>query len=74
MRNMNQRPNCDACSSQYNDPLRGMPLAMAYVPWQTWCKTYDPQKRIELWNDFPTFEPAILRMYSERCNQRGGAL
>ena len=44
MRNMNQRPNCDACSSQYNDPLRGMPLAMAYVPWQTWCKTYDPQK------------------------------
>ena len=31
MRNMNQRPNCDACSSQYNEPLRGMPLAMAYV-------------------------------------------
>jgi hypothetical protein len=24
------------------DPLAGMPLAMAYVPWQCWCETYKP--------------------------------
>lgn len=26
------------------DVLRGMPLAMAYVPWQNWQNLYDPEK------------------------------
>lgn len=27
-----------------NDPLEGMPLAMAYVPWQMWRNIYDAEK------------------------------
>ena len=27
-----------------NDALEGMPLAMAYVPWQMWRKLYDAEK------------------------------
>lgn len=26
------------------DPLQGMPLAMAYVPWQEWRSLYEPEK------------------------------
>ena len=26
-----------------NDALEGMPLAMAYVPWQMWRKLYDAE-------------------------------
>lgn len=26
------------------DELRGMPLAMAYVPWQKWCNIYEADK------------------------------
>ncbi len=26
------------------DELRGMPLAMAYVPWQEWCSLYEADK------------------------------
>lgn len=26
------------------DELRGMPLAMAYVPWQEWCDIYEADK------------------------------
>ena len=74
MRNMNQRPNYDACSSQYNDPLRGMPLAMAYVPWQTWCKTYDPQKGLSCGTIFPPLNLPFYGCIPRGCNQRGGAL
>ena len=27
-----------------DDPLEGMPLAMAYVPWQSWRCIYDVEK------------------------------
>ncbi len=26
------------------DELRGMPIAMAYVPWQEWCSLYEADK------------------------------
>lgn len=26
------------------DELRGMPVAMAYVPWQEWCSLYEADK------------------------------
>lgn len=26
------------------DELRGMPIAMAYVPWQKWCNLYEAEK------------------------------
>lgn len=30
------------CSCEHHaDVLTGMPLAMAYVPWQKWCEIYD---------------------------------
>ena len=32
-------PCCDR-----DDALEGMPLAMAYVPWQNWRKIYEPEK------------------------------
>lgn len=34
-----EKKDCD-CGSR-KDELAGMPLAMAYVPWQKWCKVYD---------------------------------
>lgn len=34
--------NCaDACSRQ--DPLHALPIAMAYVPWQTWRQIYEAE-------------------------------
>lgn len=32
-----------ACCN-HRDALSGMPLAMAYVPWQEWCHIYDVEK------------------------------
>ena len=29
------------CECMMDDPLYGMPIAMAYVPWQTWCGIKD---------------------------------
>lgn len=31
-------------SKEAEDPLKGMPLAMAYVPWQQWECPYDASK------------------------------
>lgn len=30
-----------SCGCRREDPLYGMPLTMAYVPWQTWGEIYD---------------------------------
>lgn len=35
------RESSRSCGCQRNDPLYGMPLAMAYVPWQEWGDIYD---------------------------------
>lgn len=35
------RDNSRSCGCRREDPLYGMPLAMAYVPWQTWGDTFD---------------------------------
>ena len=35
--------NMNSCCDRY-DALEGMPLAMAYVPWQNWRKIYEPEK------------------------------
>lgn len=49
-RNMNsrssdQQPYRDTSSCcDRDDVLEGMPLAMAYVPWQNWRKIYEPEK------------------------------
>mgnify|MGYP002512026663 CR=1 FL=1 len=35
---------CAACTEGRYDELSEMPLAMAYVPWQTWCNLYEAEK------------------------------
>ena len=67
-------PGCDADSSLYNDPLKGMALAIGYVPWQQWCKVYDLCKGLQQGTIFPPldlpFYGCIPRGY---CKGQGGA-
>lgn len=35
------REGSRSCGCRREDPLYGMPIAMAYVPWQTWGDIYD---------------------------------
>jgi len=49
-------PNCDAESSLYNDQLKGMALAIGYVPWQQWCKVYDLCKGLNQGTIFPPLD------------------
>ncbi|MEG0962987.1 MAG: spore coat associated protein CotJA [Lachnospiraceae bacterium] len=35
------------------DSLKSMPLAMAYVPWQTFNHVYDPDKALQCGTIFP---------------------
>lgn len=39
----NVKPVCCDDRAAY-DELNGMPLAMAYVPWQEWCAIYEAEK------------------------------
>ncbi len=47
--------NCqyDPANSCNGDPLYGMPLAIGYVPWQRWCKTYEPHEGLANGTIFP---------------------
>ncbi len=36
-----------------NDPLAGMAIAMAYVPWQFMHETYEPDKALQYGTIFP---------------------
>ena len=35
---------CDTCIKRRKDPLSQFPLAMAYVPWQSWRHIYEAGK------------------------------
>ena len=35
---------CDTCIKMRKDPLSQFPLAMAYVPWQSWRHIYEAGK------------------------------
>jgi len=43
---------CSACTEIHtencsmHDLLNGMPIAMAYVPWQKWCNIYPAEKAL----------------------------
>ena len=41
--NCRQTPVCTV-EQKEKDALEGMPLAMAYVPWQNWQNIYDAEK------------------------------
>lgn len=55
-RMQNVRTSCDsgcerkACAGR---DIEGMPLAMAYVPWQHWKETYEPCKALSIGTIFP---------------------
>ncbi len=65
-RNMNN--NCDACGTARmmhphddcgnsdRDELRGMPIAMGYVPWQNFGCTYEPMEGLRAGTIFPELE------------------
>ena len=36
-----------------DNAMEGMPLAMAYVPWQHWKDTYEPCKALKIGTIFP---------------------
>ena len=42
------------------DPVAVMPLAMAYVPWQCWCETYDPALGHDRGTIFPELDLPFL--------------
>lgn len=65
---------CDENSSQFNDPLCGMPVAMGYVPWQQWERTYDPAKGLCNGTIFPSLNLPFYGCIPRGCRTRGGAL
>lgn len=42
------------------DPLAGLPLAMAYVPWQCWHETYKPAEALHRGTIFPELDLPFL--------------
>lgn len=40
-------------STSWRNELSGLPLAMAYVPWQPFGNTYEPCKALQLGTIFP---------------------
>lgn len=42
------------------DPLAAYPLAMAYVPWQYFCSSYEPDKALETGTIFPELDKPFM--------------
>ena len=51
--------------AKHHDPLAGLPLAMAYVPWQHWCSTYEPAEGHRRGTIFPELD---LPFYGGACS------
>ena len=50
-------PNsCDDCNRSKRDELKGMPLAMGYVPWQNFECTYEPMEGFHAGTIFPELD------------------
>ena len=52
-----QRPKPGSCSK---DPLFGLSLAIAYVPWQQWNQTYPLDKAMQAGTIFPELDNPFL--------------
>lgn len=50
---MQSRPMQRPCEHMKNDPLSKLPVAMAYVPWQYFEETYEPDKALQYGTIFP---------------------
>ena len=44
------------CGNSMHDELRGMPIAMGYVPWQNFGCTYEPMEGLQAGTIFPELE------------------
>ena len=53
--NYRQTPAC-AAPQTVKDGLEGMPLAMAYVPWQKFECTYEPAQGLKAGTIFPELD------------------
>lgn len=58
MQNMpeHRRTKCSSMANNcpcHSDPLSGMPIAMAYVPWQCFHDVYEPDKALQYGTIFP---------------------
>lgn len=74
---------CENNQYTLNDNLEGMPLAMAYVPWQQWQKVFDAHKGFECGTIFEELvlpfcgvkaacsnkQPYSGNTYGRRCNR-----
>ena len=47
------------------DPLSGLALAIAYVPWQEWGQTFELEKALQCGTIFPALNKPF-------CGKRGG--
>lgn len=54
--------HCDHCDHDHHkrDPLAGLPIAMAYVPWQCWGETYKPAEGWNRGTIFPELDLPFL--------------
>lgn len=65
MDRMDHMDHCDHrmdCDQHHHkkDPLAGLPLAMAYVPWQCWGETYKPAEGWDRGTIFPELDLPFL--------------
>ena len=57
--NVRTQNSCDSCGNGRagrHDELRGMPLAMGYVPWQNFECTYEPMQGLRAGTIFPELD------------------
>ena len=54
----------EECPERGKDPLRGMPIAMAYVPWQRFCDVFDECEALYQGTIFAELD---LDFYGKRC-------
>ncbi len=52
-RQMAGRPSMSCAYPAKSDPLSGMAIAMAYVPWQFFHDVYEPEKALQAGTVFP---------------------
>ncbi len=57
---------CNSNSACIDDPLSGLPVAMAYVPWQTWKDLYEIDKALEVGTIFEELDKPFL---GRRCSR-----
>ena len=55
-RNNGDMNQYDDCGNSRRDELRGMPLAMGYVPWQNFECTYQPMEGFHIGTIFPELD------------------